>query len=400
MDKIFFEITSGSQRKQWGFLALILVIVAVSWMGFLDRFSTAYIDEALLQSTVAFVIAKGLNSIISVLQTTTLSFSFFGGGSISVGESLDPINDLVEQYSSMMKFSIGSLVIQKLLVEITASLFFKVLISVFALLLAVGLFVKEQLYTNVLAKAFLFLVFLRFALVFVIVMNSWVDKAFIDEKIQQDIVQLQTLESDAQALQKVTVEEAQIIKSELRVLEQQKTRVLIEQDTYRLQSNQLNQAMAQQKQQIDGRKNQLSLVEKYNYLNRDAQLNQLEAEFSKLQTQLEQAVGKLKELDIALKRIDSSAQETASRLEGKAENIFEKIGSGFSTLSTRVTQIQEKFSEASESMLNLMALFFFRTLLLPLLFLYFLMKATRLIWGVDVQKMLSRSSKTLETNAV
>ena len=48
--------------------------------------------------------------------------------SFGLGEALDPLNDLVEQYSTLMKYAIASLLVQKLLLTITSNIVFKLLL--------------------------------------------------------------------------------------------------------------------------------------------------------------------------------------------------------------------------------------------------------------------------------
>ena len=90
-------------------ITAILAVVLISWLSILDKRSSSYVDAALVDSTVAFGIARGMNAVISVLQSTTLEFSMVAGVSVSLGEMLDPLNDLIEDYSSLMKLSIGCL---------------------------------------------------------------------------------------------------------------------------------------------------------------------------------------------------------------------------------------------------------------------------------------------------
>ena len=73
-------------------LALVLLVslcVGLAWVGAIDERSTEYVDGSLLQAGLAFATARGLNALISVMQSTTLSFSLFAGVHVTLGEFKD-----------------------------------------------------------------------------------------------------------------------------------------------------------------------------------------------------------------------------------------------------------------------------------------------------------------------
>lgn len=114
------------KRKRLLITVVVFLLVFVSWLEFFDKQSIAYIDKALVQATVTFGLARAFNAVISVLQSVEISVVAV---SVTVGEALDPLNDLVEQFSTLMQYAVGSLIIQKLLVEIVSHDFFKIVIS-------------------------------------------------------------------------------------------------------------------------------------------------------------------------------------------------------------------------------------------------------------------------------
>ena len=180
--------------KKTAVAACLGLIIAISWMGFIDSQSAAHIDSALKQALVTYGVARGVNAVISVLQTIHL----FGLG---VGEVLDPINDLVERFSSVMELAIGSLFMQKILLEITSSLFFKFALSVSGGLLILALYVRTGIHTLMISRVFISLVFIRFSIAIVVALNGIVSSAFITEKINADIVVVQQVEKDALPLE-------------------------------------------------------------------------------------------------------------------------------------------------------------------------------------------------------
>jgi hypothetical protein len=168
------------------------LIIAISWMGFIDSQSAAYIDSALKQALVTYGVARGVNAVVSVLQTIHL----FGLG---VGEVLDPINDLVERFSSVMELAIGSLFIQKVLLEITSSLFFKFALTASGGLLILALYVRTGINTLLISRVFVSLVFIRFSIAIVVLLNGMVSAAFVTDKIDADVAVVEQVEKSAPA---------------------------------------------------------------------------------------------------------------------------------------------------------------------------------------------------------
>jgi hypothetical protein len=110
---------------------LLLALLALSWLPALDRFAGGSVDAALGRALTAFAIARGINGAISVAQSTEVAVQPAGVGvSLRPGEILDPVNDLVEQFSTLMLTASASLGLQKLLVGISGWLPLKVALGV------------------------------------------------------------------------------------------------------------------------------------------------------------------------------------------------------------------------------------------------------------------------------
>ena len=98
----------------WTIIAAVGVALALT--GLADDTSGEYADEAFKRALVTFAIARGLNGVISVAQGTEVAVEPGGVGvNFTVGQILDPINDLVEQFSSVMLVAASSLGLQNVL---------------------------------------------------------------------------------------------------------------------------------------------------------------------------------------------------------------------------------------------------------------------------------------------
>jgi hypothetical protein len=119
----------ADRRSAW-LAALLAVLLALSWWPALDRFATGTVDAALTRALAAFAVARGINGAISVAQSAEVSLEPGGVGvSLAPGEVLDPVNDLVEQFSTLMLTASASLGLQKLLVGASAWLPIKVALT-------------------------------------------------------------------------------------------------------------------------------------------------------------------------------------------------------------------------------------------------------------------------------
>lgn len=148
---------------------ILILLIILSMTHYNDLYVSEIHDEALARALGAFGIAKALNGLISLIQGTELSITPVGiGVSFSIGQILDPLNDLVEQFSWIMLVASVSLGIQKLLLVFSTKLYIQVLFSIFAGLTLLSLWYKpfySRVSLMLLFRLFLFFALLRFAII-------------------------------------------------------------------------------------------------------------------------------------------------------------------------------------------------------------------------------------------
>ncbi|MGE0081129.1 MAG: hypothetical protein AB7U81_07525 [Thiohalomonadaceae bacterium] len=99
--------------------------VALAALGTADRIGFEYTEQGLRRALVTFAVARSLNGVISVAQGTEIAVEPAGVGvNFAPGQILDPVNDLIEQFSWVMLASATSLGLQRLLIEVFATPFF------------------------------------------------------------------------------------------------------------------------------------------------------------------------------------------------------------------------------------------------------------------------------------
>jgi hypothetical protein len=107
------------RRIAWTIIALLAV--AIAWTGIVDEAAEVHAEDAFTRALVTFAVARTLNGVISLAQGTEVALEPGGiGVNLSVGQLLDPINDLIEQFSSVMLVAATSLGAQNVLLRMTS----------------------------------------------------------------------------------------------------------------------------------------------------------------------------------------------------------------------------------------------------------------------------------------
>ncbi len=104
---------------------IALVLIFVTWTSAMEQ-----IDAGMNRALVTFAGARALNATISLLQGTEVTVGFVAGVTLSVGQILDPVNDLVESFSKLMLVSSVSFGIQKVLLSIGQYEYVKIALTV------------------------------------------------------------------------------------------------------------------------------------------------------------------------------------------------------------------------------------------------------------------------------
>lgn len=97
-----------------------LLVLALAWTGLADRVAETQTRQMLTRALMTFATARSLNAVISIIKETELAIQPAGvGATLAPGQILDPVDDLVEQFSWLMLLASVSLGVQALLLEIS-----------------------------------------------------------------------------------------------------------------------------------------------------------------------------------------------------------------------------------------------------------------------------------------
>lgn len=180
--------TNTSTRK-W-FLTLGLLLAAVlSVTPFIDQRAAADYEQLFQRAFITFALARTINGVISVVQGTEVALQPAGVGvTLTPGEILDPVNDLVERFSWIMMGATVSLGIQNVLLDVSAWWFIQALVTALAAWLVMRLWYPgqgPQMFSMLLRRVFLLLLFIRFAVPVMLIANDLIYQQFLEQRYQQ-----------------------------------------------------------------------------------------------------------------------------------------------------------------------------------------------------------------------
>lgn len=95
-----------------------------------------------------------------------------------------------------MKWAIGSLIIQKIVLEISGNILFNIIISAIGAYLILELLFGKMARTGFLMKLFATMVFLRYAVLVAALCNNIADRAFLSEKIDGEMDGLERIQDE------------------------------------------------------------------------------------------------------------------------------------------------------------------------------------------------------------
>lgn len=156
-------------RTKLGLFTLVLLLV-LSWTTLFNNSVIAYLDAGIARASITFASARSLNALISFLQSGSLSTQVGVGASIQPGALLDPLDDLIEQFSLVMLFATSSLGMQRIIFEIVSSNLFNLVFTLVLLTYAASTY-KQLNFHNHLKKILIAFLFIRF-LIPTIVLSS------------------------------------------------------------------------------------------------------------------------------------------------------------------------------------------------------------------------------------
>lgn len=127
------------------FAVIATLLVVLSWTETLDTAAHETIDTNFKRAIGVYAISRSLNGVISVAQGTEIAVQPVGVGvSLSVGEILDPLNDLIERFSWLVLLALASLGAQLLMMELFSAFWVNVAITIAAAVAIVAIVCRHR----------------------------------------------------------------------------------------------------------------------------------------------------------------------------------------------------------------------------------------------------------------
>ena len=150
--------------RRYALALFMLAAVACAWLAPLDAPAAGQVDAGLKRALISFASARALNAVISVAQGTELSVQPLGVGvTLTPGQLLDPVNDLIEKFSTLMLAASVAFGVQKALIAMGAWGAVSLVLSAVALGWA-WLYLRQRAIPVWLSRALVIMLMLRFAI--------------------------------------------------------------------------------------------------------------------------------------------------------------------------------------------------------------------------------------------
>jgi len=175
--------------RKWLLSVVLLLTAALSMTSFVDQRAEAEYEKLFQRALVTFALARTINGVISVVQGTEIALQPAGVGvTLTPGEILDPVNDLIERFSWIMMGATVSLGIQNVMLDISAWWAVQALIAVLSAWVMLRLWYpgKEgsHLPKLLLKRVLLLLLFVRFAVPVMLIANDLMYQQFLEARYE------------------------------------------------------------------------------------------------------------------------------------------------------------------------------------------------------------------------
>lgn len=367
------------QRFLW--LVALIALPIIGWSGFLDTVSTEQLNGSISSAGLVYGTARGINALVSLLQGTEFSLPFV---TLSIGEVLDPVNDLIERFSNIILLALGSLALQKILLAVVSDTLFNVVLSVCALCTALSLFYAGAAVRGNLLRLFMAVAFLRFSLGVVVLANGWVDARFLQAADEQRHAAMERFQGELREVETLSTQQGQA-SAQLDAVKIQ----LLDQEAVREQL--ANEITALERKISGGKANLDALREQAgglcNVTTLDASCPDVVVRASDA---LKQLVSERDDRKRQAARIESSIEELRKeqdcleqRSRGESCGILDRIPTlpDRGAIAAKLDQINGNLSDFAENSINLLVSLLLKTVVIPLAFIYLLLWLTRQQWG-------------------
>ena len=363
--------------KLWLLSIFTLMLLILAWTNAVDTAAIEYVNNSLVDAGLIFATARGINAVISVLQGTEIDALFI---TITVGELLDPINDLIERFSAIMLAALGVLVVLKLMLEIVGHDAFNILLTVVAVIAIGALALNRRDLYQLGAKLLIITIVLRFGLSFVAFATEIVDETFL---LDREKKQQQSMEIFLDELEELET----AVGANPRFEKQIET---LDDEVYFMNESMLERRKASDEleKELQGEEAELKTLcfplpilacnETFLADEKVTRLKGLTLKIDTLKNSIESTQHGIDETNAKLKVLEGKRECLQKKTIGETCGIWNKIKEA-STIDIRskLNQLEEYTGTFADSTINLLASLVFKSILLPIGFLFLVVALCR-----------------------
>ena len=182
-----------TSNRKWMLSIVLLLVAALSMTSFVDQRAEFEYEKLFQRALITFALARTINGVISVVQGTEIALQPAGVGvTLTPGEILDPVNDLIERFSWIMMGATVSLGIQNVMLDISAWWVIQALIAALCAWVMFRIWYpgkkKEgqgnQVPWLLLKRVLLLLLFVRFAVPVMLIANDLLYQQFLETRYE------------------------------------------------------------------------------------------------------------------------------------------------------------------------------------------------------------------------
>jgi len=163
---------------------IVALMVACAWLAPLESAANQYVDAGLKRALISFATARALDAVISAAQGTEIAVQPAGVGVVfSPGQVLDPVNDLVEQFSDLMLTASVAFGAEKVLIGIGAHWLISLMLSLSALVW-IAFYWLQHSAPAWLSRTLVLLLMARFAMPVAIIGSDMLFQQFMHDDYQ------------------------------------------------------------------------------------------------------------------------------------------------------------------------------------------------------------------------
>ncbi len=203
-----------SRLTRWLLVVLVSATVLLSALTPIDRVAETQYDALFQRALVTFALARTLNGVISAVQGTELALQPAGVGvTLTPGQVLDPINDLIERFSWIMLGATLSLGVQQVLLDVGQWWGVRILLAVLGF---IWLWLRLRNSATVssrsagsqqmLFRIFIIVVFIRFAVPLTLIANEGLYRLFLETRYVEST---QVIETTGSKIRQVSEDETE-----------------------------------------------------------------------------------------------------------------------------------------------------------------------------------------------